>query len=391
MKNLRFHTAAIGENQVYINASLVEKDNAPAETSTEVYQRLAGLLSQKNLKIVHERIFGSASARSGILAIRKDFLRQNGVDEEPPLTYIQSDPPWGEGFSGLQVCAVAADDVWTIDEDGVPCGRGWKQNGATYIMLQNMHGRQATEENGSNGDEAARMFDRVEAILHTQGASYRNVVRTWIYFPDVLGWYDEFNAVRNAKYTEFGIIPETTNNDSVEKVYLPASTGIQGGNPDGAACVMDVLAVVHDSGSSLSVEHITGAKQKSAFRYGSAFSRAVSIREPNAVQVMVSGTASICDQGKSLFIGDIRAQIVKTLEVIEALIGPEGARLQDICDATVFLKKAEYLQTFREVASDMGLDAMPAVCVVADVCRDELLFEMDAIAAVVSNGGSRDL
>ena len=33
------------------------------------------------------------------------------------------------------------------------------------------------------------------------------------------------------------------------------------------------------------------------------------------------------------------------------------------------------------MAAERGLEDLPAVCVVADVCRDELLFEMDAEAA----------
>jgi hypothetical protein len=38
------------------------------------------------------------------------------------------------------------------------------------------------------------------------------------------------------------------------------------------------------------------------------------------------------------------------------------------------------------MATARGLDNFPCVCVVADVCREELLFEMDA-EAVVKTGG----
>ena len=34
------------------------------------------------------------------------------------------------------------------------------------------------------------------------------------------------------------------------------------------------------------------------------------------------------------------------------------------------------------MANEYGLTDMPAVCVIADVCPDELLFELDAVVAV---------
>jgi hypothetical protein len=52
------------------------------------------------------------------------------------------------------------------------------------------------------------------------------------------------------------------------------------------------------------------------------------------------------------------------------------------------VKRPEYAEVFWEVAVDRGLENFPAVCVVADVCREELLFEIDA-EAVVEKKGSR--
>ena len=99
-------------------------------------------------------------------------------------------------------------------------------------------------------------------------------------------------------------------------------------------------------------------------------------------RVLVSGTAAIDEKGVSLLRDDVRGQIHKTLDVVEALIGQEGASLADICDATVFLKCREDAETYWRVAEERGLSKMPAVCVAADVCRAELLFEMDAVAVV---------
>jgi enamine deaminase RidA (YjgF/YER057c/UK114 family) len=84
----------------------------------------------------------------------------------------------------------------------------------------------------------------------------------------------------------------------------------------------------------------------------------------------------------SLYLGDIRAQIDCTFDKVQTLLAQEGAGLQDICAATVFVKKPEFAEIFNEMAAAHGLDDFPCVCVVADVCREELLFEMDAEAVI---------
>jgi hypothetical protein len=65
-------------------------------------------------------------------------------------------------------------------------------------------------------------------------------VRTWFYLSDILSWYAAFNKVRNEKYGEFGIMPGPGDRE----LLLPASTGIEGVTPSGAACAMDLIAVI---------------------------------------------------------------------------------------------------------------------------------------------------
>jgi len=59
-----------------------------------------------------------------------------------------------------------------------------------------------------------------------------------------------------------------------------------------------------------------------------------------------------------------------------------GATLADVEQATAFLKRREDLPAYRRIAEQEGLASLPVVCTVADVCRDELLFELDATAVV---------
>jgi enamine deaminase RidA (YjgF/YER057c/UK114 family) len=97
--------------------------------------------------------------------------------------------------------------------------------------------------------------------------------------------------------------------------------------------------------------------------------------------IQVSGTAAIDEAGVSLYPGDVRAQIECTFDKIEALIGQEGAGLEDICSATAFVKRPQDALHFWEIAGNRGLKDFPGICAVADICRDELLFELDAEVA----------
>jgi len=381
------YKSAIGTEQVYLIASVNDKDADPIATCREIYSQIAEIIKQTKIQILQEKIFGSTSIQKNILKAREDALRDYGVYEELPITYIEGQPFWGTGFSGIQICAVKParphDKIWTIYEDGIPCGRGLNWNGTTFLSLQNIHGFIGNNSSSNNrSEQVSRMFDRTDTLLRKHGAVYKDAVCTRIYISDILDWYKEFNIVRNAKYTEYGILPVKPEDLISEQIYLPSSTGIEADNPDGAAAVMNVLAVVKGADTQLKIMHNNGVKQRSAFRYGSAFSRSTIISEPNNKCILLSGTAAIDEQGNSLFPGNPRKQIQKTFEIVDALISKEGASLKDICHATVFLKRQEDAQIYQEVANEYGLTDMPAVYVLADICRDELLFELDAIVAV---------
>jgi len=420
---IKFSLKWAGEGQAFLVASVRSPADA-VHAAGDSYTRIAEALREHHLEIIHERIFGSLSAEPAVMAARRHAFQTYGYAPDNPVTYLQGSPSWGEGFAGAIIHAVStnsADAVWTIRHGKEPCGRGWRRNGLTYLVLQNIQAvgsnqfisktaklhpprnplpsREGEKEvpsplegegKGEGGRihmvdftgmskplQVRRMLDRAEQILRENGASYRDVARTWFYLSDILDWYASFNKVRNEKYGEFGIMPGPGDRD----LLLPASTGIRSNMPSGAAAMMDLMAVVGDAGRP-AVKQMTNAAQLDAFRYGSAFSRGALIQEPDVSLIEVSGTAAIDQQGRSQFQEDIRSQITCTFDRIETLLKQAGAGLKDITAATVFVKSPEYAPVFWEMAKDRGLEEFPAVCVVADVCRDELLFEIDGEAVV---------
>lgn len=374
----RVHLRCAVDDLAHVTASVVDSSGDAVRPCEEIYVRILDILKRQKLHVVHERIFGSLKLQNAILETRHRVLAQVGQDVDWPITFIEGRPPSGDGLAGVQIQAVRPQqpgEVRTITDDGVARGRRWTRNGATFLMLQDLHGAEA---GSSRESQTTRMFERANRILESEGFTYRDVARTWIYLPNILQWYAGFNTARSAMYREFGILAAAPPETGGRRTLLPASTGISGLNPHGAGPMMDLLAVTAPPECPVKVEQMTNVRQKDAFEYGSAFSRGAWIREPDVEQIQVSGTAAIDERGKSLFPGDSRAQIFRTFESIEALIAPAGASLKDICQATVFLKHAEDLPVYKQAAAERGLADLPAVCVVADVCRDDLLFEVDA-------------
>ncbi len=369
-------------NQLFISASITQKDADSVRVAEEIYGKIAVVLSSSSSQIVHERCFGNIEIRPQILAARISALQAHGHDANTPVTFVEGESCLGSKFAGIQIRALKPEpgtSIRTILDKGIPKGRAWNLNGSTFYVLQSVDGRPSS--NGirvSKESQSEAMFHQAKELLQAQGAKYQDVVRTWIYISDILDWYDEFNAARNRCYAEFGFLGNAESASSHEQWYLPASTGIEGRNPSGSPATMDVFAVHRSASSAINIRPLYGSKQRSPFRYGSAFSRAVVVEEPLSKLILVSGTASIDEHGKSVFIDNPEEQIRQTLNVVSTLIAPEGATLQDLCEATVFLKRTADLDSYRKIAKEFGLAGLPSVSVVADVCRDELRFELDA-------------
>jgi enamine deaminase RidA (YjgF/YER057c/UK114 family) len=399
IENIALQTTEAGDGQAFIVASVTGEEGAAAAARAS-YTMIAEVLNEKRMEIVHERIFGSLRVEAAVMRERKTALSMRKVPVYGPVSYVEGAPPWGEGLAGIIIHAISLDhedDIWTIMDDGMPCGRGWRRDGSTYLMLQNIQALDVEEltppilplskrrsEEGLSSHPLSRpfnvrqMLDRAERILRENSATYSDVARTWFYLSDILDWYAEFNRVRNEKYGEFGIMPGPGDT----RLLLPASTGIGANMRSGAAASMDLLAVVENGVRTSPVRKLTNNKQLDAFRYGAAFSRGAVIRENDVNIIQISGTAAIDEHGISLYPGDIRSQINCTFDKIETLLNQEGAGLRDIAAATVFVKRPEYAAIFWEMARARKLETFPAVCVVADVCREELLFEIDAEAVV---------
>jgi hypothetical protein len=147
-------------------------------------------------------------------------------------------------------------------------GRGWQRQGHTTLILQNLQGL-SPRSNGWNYPplQTRRLLASASRILGEQGASYRDVARTWFYLKDILAWYEYFNLARTAMYREFGLLPREGDNG----YNLPSSTGIQRTMPSGAAGALDLLAVIPAENSGSQIRQLGSPAQPEALSYGSGF------------------------------------------------------------------------------------------------------------------------
>jgi enamine deaminase RidA (YjgF/YER057c/UK114 family) len=363
-----------------ITALVSDPDADPVRVAEVIYDRVSEILAEAGAQIIHERMFGNIEIHKKLLGVRNQKIRGRFPEDPGLVTYIRGESCYGNPFAGIQIRGFRpSQDEETVEifrEGNIPLGRVWNRKGARFLQLQKLYGESLP--NGHNRrKQAENMFRKAEALLKSKGASFRDVIRTWIYVDNILDWYNEFNSARNTCYTDFGLLRNGDANHA-EDIFLPASTGIEGKNPEGASTIMDLLAVTQRSNTEIQIQPLYGVRQRSPYRYGSAFSRAMRVSEPDQKWIFVSGTASINEKGESVYIRDLPSQVKHTVEVVESLIHPEGTSFSDLCEATVFLKRKSDFPLYREVAKSLGLSNIPAVYLVADVCWKELLFELDA-------------
>jgi enamine deaminase RidA (YjgF/YER057c/UK114 family) len=179
----------------------------------------------------------------------------------------------------------------------------------------------------------------------------------------------------------------------------PASTGI---GMAGAGLVTSCLTLQTQREDAFVVA-LENPQQTPAYDYGPQhspqspkFSRAMALVLGRYATTWVSGTASIVNS-ESRHPSDITRQTEQTIDNIERLIVPEnftahgvrgaGAELRDFAKIRVYLKRAEDFALCRAVC-ERRFGSVPAIYAVADVCRPELLVEIEGIAFSKYSGAS---
>ena len=280
-----------------------------------------------------------------------------------PLMWLQGDPDSGKHVSGTQALVIPETPIRPLLLAGIPVGSTWSDGDADYCFIA---GLQPDNPHASRAEQAKRVFELTENVLQQAGMTFLNVARTWLFMDQLLDWYDEFNTVRTAFFTERGVFDH----------FVPASTGIGARNPAGTALVVGALAV-RPKRPSVTLDEVTSPLQCPATAYRSSFSRAVELTFTHRRQLLISGTASIAPSGETVHATDVRAQIALTMKVVKAILESRGMDWTHATRGLAYFRDMGDANLLDRYCRENGLPQLPVVPVHATVCRHDLLFELE--------------
>ena len=235
--------------------------------------------------------------------------------------------------------------------------------------------------------QSREVFLKLDEILTSYGFSAGDIVRQWNYIGNITSHrngrqnYQEFNDARSAYYMT-----------SAWSNGYPAATGI------GASCegiIVGCIAFKSDS----HIYPINNPLQIAAHEYSRKvlvddnadalkttpkFERAKLIEIGEDACCFVSGTAAIRGE-LSMDMKSARSQTIQTIENIEYLVSKEnlirfGCKAYDLnlLNLRVYIKNAADYDEVKATVDEL-YPQIPAVYTIADVCRDELLVEIEGI------------
>ena len=238
---------------------------------------------------------------------------------------------------------------------------------------------------------AEAAFEQMKAILDAEGMSFNNLVRQWNYIGNILEEknglqnYQIFNEVRSEYYRKYRTVHG-----------YPAATGI--GMKLGGVTI-DFCAVM--TNEKVMVKPIENPNQINAYEYGQQvlkggsgkgksvkhppkFERALFLKENFKSTLLISGTASIIGQD-TIGIDDVEKQTRITIENINKLT-EQRRNGQNIVNTDTEWGKYILLRVYIKNQSDFSKVKMicaeqfpfvPAIFIESDICRDNLLVEIE--------------
>jgi enamine deaminase RidA (YjgF/YER057c/UK114 family) len=380
-----------GVRHFFVAAAPPRQGASFRQQAHDVLGSIEGLIKGESAQasIVMQSVFlGNSADEAECRAIMRDFY---GADM-PATTYIWQ-PPCDGALLAVEAMGVGraqaqgeleivrhGDDTVIVRHGGI----AWAHVGGVRCKPAAVY------------DEATGAFRLSAARLESAGFRFEEVIRTWLYLGDITGLesrqtrYAELNRARADYYRDltFAAVSEQSGSD---KPVFPASTGI---GADGKAVTVGCMAMRSER-PGVSAVAIENPRQTAAYdyahQYGSEspkFCRAMAVAAGDFAAIFISGTASIT-ASETQHLEDIRAQTAQTLDNIEGLIAEDnlvghglagfGSSLADLALGRVYIKRREDYALARAVC-EKRLGDVPVIYAVGDICRAELLVEIEGIA-----------
>jgi len=229
----------------------------------------------------------------------------------------------------------------------------------------------------------------LEICATLDAENFPHLVRVWNYVPAI-----NRDSHGTERYRQFN----TARQDALRASGRALTGKVPAASALGAA--QDSPLVVYFLAARTAPTFVENPRQVSAYHYpqeygvhSPVFSRATLLRQPGWLTLFISGTASIVGH-RSLHIGDVAAQTRETLTNIDALLGeanrvaPGAAFRREALACKVYVRHPADLPTVQaELAGAFPRDTR-IVYLQADICRQDLLVEIEAAGMCSPAGGT---
>ena len=315
----------------------------------------------------------------------QDVLGVVGYDKPPSIDGAPV-PVTASMTPALDVAVSPMCEVWRVAGAARLSNGVLRQNRVRYRFNEDLvFGSITIEESGIEArSESAALLEATEsayqeifAVLKHTG--HRHLIRIWNYLPEInrLADGDEryrlFNSARQLAFRNSGQAHVGT---------VPAASAL--GTPAGVPISIYFLA------ARVAPTMIENPRQTSAYdyppkfgRHTPLFSRACVLTAATGSNLFVSGTASIVGH-ESIHPGDVEAQTRETIANIGALLDEANrvtgaARFAlDRLKLKVYVRRPADRAAIERVLRAATRSAASAVFLQADVCREDLLVEIEA-------------
>jgi enamine deaminase RidA (YjgF/YER057c/UK114 family) len=367
----------------------IEKQKTPAD---EIALCIRHCEDEANKSLIGVTIFINTSDDADFFAQRNRI--QNAFDEHfgnLPVSVV-SQPP---------LCSGTAVEIWTNSDCRNLVHKRWC--GLNYTVYEDSFGKSIWGFGASANDpvfsfreQAHHSFEMMQAVLSAEGFAIDDLVRQWNYIPQILRTSEENNRIYQ-NYQLFNDIRQYYYGIYKRNSQYPAATGI---GMDCGTVTIDFHAVQKQA--STQIAGLNNPNQTDAYHYGQEvlvgsplkenetkkaplFERAKYIGNTQKGLVFVSGTASITGE-KTIGLNDTETQTDTTIRNISELTSETNLKQAGIA---IQEKRYDYLRVYIKNLADAGTvmkicreryGDIPVLYVKADVCRDDLLVEIEGEA-----------
>lgn len=240
-------------------------------------------------------------------------------------------------------------------------------DGINLLYSAPIFGRQVKDNN-----DFSNAFCRISGILDSFRMKESAIARTWLFMRDILKDYEKLNHAREQFFAKW---------HTAANHFLPASTGIQNRIAGKEMLAFEFCAF---SGNDVVIRQIPSPLQNEPTAYGKLFSRAVIVEFSKSKLLYISGTASIDKTGASVYVGNFESQMEYTLDIISAILKYLRCDFSNIVQAMIYLKREKDINQCLKIIDKVGFPYNKSMIQVGvDVCRDDLLCEIEATAVIV--------